>query len=635
MARRCGAIRDAARRERRLNPVNETGFRRIFHGPRGARTERVLRRRLAALPRLRRDPPESRQCKICNSPAPLFDVVDFNKVCDKDFYSFGLAGIPVIYYRCQRCGFIFTDFFDTWSGKDFVQFIYNNDYLLVDGEYERQRPERAAAELSEALSGLEGAHILDYGSGAGHFAEAMRARGFSSVTNYDPFSAPERPRGKFQIITCLETIEHSVDPLATMEDMRGLLAEDGAIILGQSVQPADINKIRANWWYIAPRNGHVSFFAENTFVEIADRLGLVLYFGSGIYGFSRPTVSAALQTALRRLGRADVAELSAPEEDDDQWNGIELSDFTRFRWTRSAQITWPPRPFPAGSSRIRISFLMEAVPGFAKDCQVFVGNEAVPTAATANAIIARPDLPASAVVGIRLVTPDPPTRHAVSGSLDERRLGLAIPVARAPVAIGGEIVPHDWPVSGEAARDFVTRLENGFFARYLAGEKILDIGFRGYQEASVPILPRAIGVDLGYPGYDGITLPFSDGSIDAVFSSHMLEHAADYQAVIRDWYRVLKIGGFIVCIVPHQFLYEKKWTLPSRWNGDHKRFYTPGSLLDEFEAALAPNTYRVRHLVDNDKGYTYDIGPDRHCGGACEIELVIEKIRKPAWDPDP
>jgi SAM-dependent methyltransferase len=204
----------------------------------------------------------------------------------------------------------------------------------------------------------------------------------------------------------------------------------------------------------------------------------------------------------------------------------------------------------------------------------------------------------------------------------------------APVTIGGAVVPLDWPVRGEVSKDFARRLRNGFFSQYLSGEKILDIGFRGY-EGSAPILPHAIGIDLDYPGYDGITLPFPEDSVDAVFSSHMLEHAADYCAVIQDWHRVLKIGGFIMCIVPHQFLYEKKSRPPSRWNADHKRFYTPASLLAEFEAALAPNSYRVRHLADNDRGYTYDIGPDRHSGGGYEIELVVEKIWKPGWQIDP
>ena len=202
------------------------------------------------------------------------------------------------------------------------------------------------------------------------------------------------------------------------------------------------------------------------------------------------------------------------------------------------------------------------------------------------------------------------------------------------VAVGAVEIPRNWAVGGEAGVHFLARLESGFLERYLGGEKILDVGFRGYGNGANAILPHAIGVDLDYPGYDGITLPFEDGSIDSLFSSHMLEHVTNCRAVIRDWHRVLKIGGFIVCMVPHQFLYEKKQAPPSRWNADHKRFFTPAALLAEFEAALVPNSYRIRHLVDNDRDYTYAIGPERHPGGGYEIELVIEKIAKPDWELD-
>ena len=96
----------------------------------------------------------------------------------------------------------------------------------------------------------------------------------------------------------------------------------------------------------------------------------------------------------------------------------------------------------------------------------------------------------------------------------------------------------------------------------MAGDVIIDVGFRGEYENPVPILPHAIGVDVDYPGYDGVTLPFADGSVDTVYSSHMLEHAPDYKATIRDRYRTLKPGGFIVCVVPHQFLIRKE-VIPS------------------------------------------------------------------------
>ena len=205
--------------------------------------------------------------------------------------------------------------------------------------------------------------------------------------------------------------------------------------------------------------------------------------------------------------------------------------------------------------------------------------------------------------------------------------------------IGRYEVPEDWPVKGEAGRSFTEKLKNGFFSTYMAGEVTIDVGYRGAFEDAVPILPHAIGVDLDYPGYDGKKLPFADESVDTVYSSHMLEHVADFRATVRDWHRVVRSDGFIVCVVPHQFLYEKRRSLPSSWNADHKRFYTPGSLLGEFEASLQPNTYRVRHLRDNDENYTYVLGPEVHSGGGYDIELVVQKIAPPEWDlagpPDP
>jgi hypothetical protein len=186
-------------------------------------------------------------------------------------------------------------------------------------------------------------------------------------------------------------------------------------------------------------------------------------------------------------------------------------------------------------------------------------------------------------------------------------------------------------VGTEASKTIEAKYRNGFVARYLSGANILDIGYRGYFHNAEPIVAQAIGIDLEYPGYDGKTLPFEDNSQDAVFSSHCLEHIADYNGALREWFRVLRVGGFMVISVPHQYLYEKRNALPSRWNPDHKRFYTPASLMTEVESSLAPNTYRLRHLIDSDVGFTYSQPPDIHSAGCYEIEMVLEKISKPSW----
>lgn len=183
----------------------------------------------------------------------------------------------------------------------------------------------------------------------------------------------------------------------------------------------------------------------------------------------------------------------------------------------------------------------------------------------------------------------------------------------------------------EASKSYRLRLENGFIDTYLSGKAILDVGYKGYIADVVPIVPQAIGVELDFPGYDGRTLPFAEESQDAVFASHCLEHIPDFRNALQDWFRVLRVGGFLVIMVPHQFLYEKKVALPSQYNGDHQRFYTPASLMSEIEESLPPNSYRLRHLADNDLGYDYSIPPEHHSGGCYELELVVEKIEAPDW----
>ena len=185
-------------------------------------------------------------------------------------------------------------------------------------------------------------------------------------------------------------------------------------------------------------------------------------------------------------------------------------------------------------------------------------------------------------------------------------------------------------IGRESAKTYASRMYSGFFRTYLSGAKVLDIGYRGGFGETEPIVPQAVGVDFGYPGYDGISLPFETNSQDAIYSSHCLEHMNNVQDVLLEWLRVLRIGGFMVITVPHQYLYERKVNLPSK-QPEHVRFFSPSTLLDLIEKSLEPNTYRVRHMADNDLGYRYDLPTSTHPCGCYEIELVLEKIIPPIW----
>lgn len=192
----------------------------------------------------------------------------------------------------------------------------------------------------------------------------------------------------------------------------------------------------------------------------------------------------------------------------------------------------------------------------------------------------------------------------------------------------------DRPVGFESRKTYADKIRSGFFDTYLSGAAILEVGYKGYIGGTLPIVPQAIGVDLDYPGYDGVRLPFADESVDAVYSSHCFEHIADYRSVLREWYRLIKVGGYLVIVVPHQYLFEKRRSLPSPSNLDHKRYYTPEALLREIGESLVENSYRIRHLAENDAGFNYGSLPQDPSHGCYEIELVVEKITKPFWNLD-
>lgn len=386
-------------------------------------------RRLAAIPRL--DPKNAElcqmTCKICNHAATFFDVVDFNKCAS--LYSFGPSGVPVQYYRCDYCRFIFSPFFDDWEAEDFSRFIYNEDYVKVDPEYSSIRPIRLADVMAARLTRYKSARILDYGAGGGAFAERMNAAGFPHVESYDPFSLPKRPSGKFDLITCFEVLEHTPDPAAALADMRSFLNDEGGcIILGELLQPPDIERIRASWWYIAPRNGHVSAFADRTLAVLARRFGLIFHRG-GPHAFRLglgPFADAANIFGTPLLS----TELGAPTNVGavQGWHGVEQNPRARFRWTAVDTVAWQIE-LPPGQDwtvQVRIPFTSEIRPDFARESLLKIGHSQVTSSVQGRCIIGEAVAQNGGLLDVTLKTPALKSPAALRGSRDQRELGLAI-----------------------------------------------------------------------------------------------------------------------------------------------------------------------------------------------------------------
>ncbi len=376
------------------------------------------------------------RCKLCGNNAIAFDVVDFNKYCSQeDFYSFGLSGVSVVYNRCRVCGAIFTSFFDDWTPAAFADHVYNEDYIKVDSEYASIRPRFVANDMAQRWGDCRSARVLDYGSGAGAFADELRTLGYQSVEAYDPFSSPSRPSGSFDIVTCFEVIEHTPSPVETLRDICRYLKPDGCVIVSQTLQPENINLVRGNWWYIAPRNGHVCTFTADAMAVLAQSCGLTFHMGQGPYAFSRPERSVLATRALRTMGQPHYfAPLLAPDGERTikglvrtRWHKREVGDAGPFRWTGTAKLRWslPSLPHFPATLRAVLPIFDRMTPAIENNVHGSLGQGDVSFRREGDNLVADFAV-AGPVSSLTVTTPQPITPRALRGADDDRRLGLAV-----------------------------------------------------------------------------------------------------------------------------------------------------------------------------------------------------------------
>ncbi|MDE2365209.1 MAG: methyltransferase domain-containing protein [Hyphomicrobiales bacterium] len=168
---------------------------------------------------------------------------------------------------------------------------------------------------------------------------------------------------------------------------------------------------------------------------------------------------------------------------------------------------------------------------------------------------------------------------------------------------------------------------DGFWDRFAGGPNILELCSAEASRGLGPLFENATRLDPAASGRGGGALPLPDDGQDLVFSRHCLEDAPDPLAAIREWSRVTRIGGHVIAAV-------SGLRLPNRGKAPapvaHRRFYSAGALAAAFEAALEPNTYRLRHLAELENSDRTD--PD--VGDIYDILMVVEKIRQPWWRLD-
>lgn len=223
-------------------------------------------------------------CPVCDGPGSPCAVIDFNKTCEDHRQGplFEEAGEPIEYHECADCGFVWAPAMCAWDAATYRERVYNADYARVDPEAALARPASNAAMLVQFAGSARGAfRHLDYGGGSGALSHMLRAHGFSSCS-WDPFYGHLNgaPKGTFSFITAFEVAEHVPDPKCFRDDVLGRLARPGVVLFSTLVNDG-CGEI-GDWWYAAPRNGHVCLYSKRAIARLFDGF-MVQHLSSGLH----------------------------------------------------------------------------------------------------------------------------------------------------------------------------------------------------------------------------------------------------------------------------------------------------------------------------------------------------------------
>jgi 2-polyprenyl-3-methyl-5-hydroxy-6-metoxy-1,4-benzoquinol methylase len=230
-------------------------------------------------------------CPVCGSAgiSKVFNVKD-NTVSQEYFEI----------YHCSNCQARFTQHPPTASG--IAQYYKSEDYIshtdtskgLINRIYRlvRDYSLNQKRKLIEKATGIRSGSLLDVGSGTGHFAAAMKKKGWH-VTGLEPDDGarevamrqhsidllPETelfnlPENKFNAITLWHVLEHVHELKKYILSFKGLLADNGKLFIAvPNYTSYDANVYQEYWaGYDVPR--HLYHFTPATMQWLMKEMGL-------------------------------------------------------------------------------------------------------------------------------------------------------------------------------------------------------------------------------------------------------------------------------------------------------------------------------------------------------------------------
>src|SRR5579863_7989152 len=195
--------------------------------------------------------------------------------------------------------------------------------------------------------------------------------------------------------------------------------------------------------------------------------------------------------------------------------------------------------------------------------------------------------------------------------------------------------------------DGLEGIEIGGSAHNPFGLKTRNVDYTGemttcYKEEEVRMCGEALPVDIVAPGDQ---LPLEDSSVDFVVSSHVIEHFPDPIKALKEWYRVVKPGGYLYIIAPHKertFDKERNRSTLAELIERHETGKVPETLNDHCSVWITEDFvelihwlgWNILHVQDTDdkvgNGFTVVVGVEK--GNAPKLN-VAASVSKPSASP--
>lgn len=152
------------------------------------------------------------------------------------------------------------------------------------------------------------------------------------------------------------------------------------------------------------------------------------------------------------------------------------------------------------------------------------------------------------------------------------------------------------------------RIRSANFDKIYFSGSVLDIGC-----GNDLVVPHAQAFDQQHGDANNILDYLGADSFDTVNNSHCLEHMFHPDKTIQDWWRLVKAGGHMVTVVPHEDLYEQRqW--PSLFNADHKATFRLQNndtwsefSFDLYELCKSLPSAKIISAEIQDQGYNYGL----------------------------